>query len=181
MLFTTKLQTDLIERDLILQDVPTNNSVDDLDNMEETLKIILIVVSVVLGSLCIVLIVAFIIRTQSLKRQLSALETTEDDFGSQSSNMNRQQKLPGINDFSVEGSNPVLNDNQIAHRTFDTISVLSDESDFGGLDNDPTFTKNVRRESSNPTLLEQNRRKSMNPMSKPSSNGDAVDITAPKY
>lgn len=180
MLFTTKLQTDLIERDLILQDVPTNNSLDDLDNMEETLRIILIVVSVVLGTLCIVLIVAFIIRTQSLKRQLRALETTEEDFGSQSSNLNRQQqKLPGINDYSVEGSNPVLNDNQISHRTFDTISVVSDESDFGGLDNDPTFTKNERKESGNPAMLEQIRRKSMNPMA--SSNGDAVDIITPKY
>lgn len=115
--------------------------------MERIIQIILIVVSVILAALCCSLIVAYCIKTRSLNRQLKALSAT--DFGSTESNLNRRE-APTTNVFSVEGSNPVLNNNDLDKGIFDNMSVdseSSDDSDFVGLDNDPTFAPNGKRVS----------------------------------
>jgi hypothetical protein len=158
VLFITKLKSALAQRQLILQEVPTGSSIGDDTNKAELLQTILIVLSVVLGILCAVLIIAFFIRTRNLRRQLKAMSTV--DFGSTSSNLNRRE-APTTNVFSVEGSNPVLNNNNLSP-VFDNISVHSDESDFAGIQDDPTFKH--RKDSINPTLIEEMRRKSVNPM-----------------
>ena len=83
---------------------------------DETLQIILIVVSAALAVLCVILFVAFFIKIRSLNRQLKALSAT--DFGSISSELNGKptRNVPTTNIFSIEGSNPVLNDNEFRDR-----------------------------------------------------------------
>lgn len=115
--------------------------------MERIIQMILIAVSVILAALCCALIVAYCIKTRNLNRQLKALSAT--DFGSTESNLNRRE-APTTNVFSVEGSNPVLNNNDLDKGIFDNMSVDSEsdsDSDFVGLDNDPTFAQNGKRVS----------------------------------
>ncbi|XP_037029736.1 cadherin-23-like [Bradysia coprophila] len=150
--FITNLKTALLQESINLLDVPNSDYPDTVANMERIVRIILIVVAVILAALCCSLIVAYCIKTRSLNRQLKALSAT--DFGSTESNLNRRE-APTTNVFSVEGSNPVLNNNDLDKGIFDNMSVISessDDSDFVGLDNDPTFAPN-KRESTNVAVV----------------------------
>ncbi|KAG4080001.1 hypothetical protein HA402_006313 [Bradysia odoriphaga] len=150
--FITNLKTALLQESINLLDVPNSDYPDTVANMERIVRIILIVVAVILAALCCSLIVAYCIKTRSLNRQLKALSAT--DFGSTESNLNRRE-APTTNVFSVEGSNPVLNNNDLDKGIFDNMSVMSessDDSDFVGLDNDPTFAPN-KRESTNVAVV----------------------------
>lgn len=113
--FVTVLKTTLRTRGLSLQDVPPL-ATEALTEADETLQIILIVVSAALAVLCVILFVAFFIKIRSLNRQLKALSAT--DFGSISSELNGKptRNVPTTNIFSIEGSNPVLNDNEFRDR-----------------------------------------------------------------
>ncbi|KAJ6639917.1 Cadherin-23 [Pseudolycoriella hygida] len=153
IVFITNLKSALLEESINLLDVPNTDYVETVANMEHIIQIILIVVSVILAALCCSLIIAYCIKTRSLNRQLKALSAT--DFGSNESNLNRRE-APTTNVFSVEGSNPVLNNNDLNKGIFDNMSVnseSSDDSDFVGLDNDPTFAPNGKRESTNVAVL----------------------------
>nr|AGH20077.2 BT-R3 [Anopheles gambiae] len=166
--FVTVLKTTLRTRGLSLQDVPPL-ATEALTEADETLQIILIVVSAALAVLCVILFVAFFIKIRSLNRQLKALSAT--DFGSISSELNGKptRNVPTTNIFSIEGSNPVLNDNEFRDRmggggggVYDDLSLQSEESDFNDVDRDIFAPK--RKESLNPALLEHIRQRSLNPM-----------------
>lgn len=120
IIFITNLKTALLDQSINLIDVPDGGYVDSAINMQLIIQTFLIVVSVVFGGLLIALVITYYFRTKSLKRQLKALSTT---FGSDNSNLNRQ-KAPTTNVFSVEGSNPVLNNNQLASGVFDNIRLV---------------------------------------------------------
>jgi len=112
---------------------------DSVTNMEEVLQIVLIVVSVVLGTLVIVLFAAFFIRTRSLNRRLEALSTTK--FGSQESGLNRiGMAVPNTNKHTVEGSNPIWGNEELVDRRFDNVSVSSGDSDLIGVEENPEFS-----------------------------------------
>lgn len=102
---------------LLLNDVPNGSQLEEQD-MEMILLICLILVSIVLGGLCIALIVLYFIKTIRLKRQLKALSTTDYIFGSNASGLNRRE-VPTTNIFSVEGSNPVITNNGNMRRITD--------------------------------------------------------------
>lgn len=157
--FVTNLKTALSARNLLLQDVPVS-SAEAVEENEELLQIILIVVASALGVMCVILLVAFCIKIRSLKRELKALSAT--DFGSIASDINGGRKVPTTNLFSIEGSNPVLNDSEFPKSAFDDVSVQSYESDFLGIDND--MFANNRKDSINPALMEHIRQRSLNPM-----------------
>uniref|UniRef100_A0A182P259 Cadherin domain-containing protein n=1 Tax=Anopheles epiroticus TaxID=199890 RepID=A0A182P259_9DIPT len=166
--FVTELKTTLRIGGLSLQDVPPPAE-EALAAADETLQIILIVVSAALAVLCVILFVAFFIKIRSLNRQLKALSAT--DFGSISSELNGKpsRNVPTTNIFSIEGSNPVLNDNEFGRMgggggggVYDDLSLQSEESDFNDMDKDIFSPK--RRESLNPAFLEHLRQRSLNPM-----------------
>lgn len=119
---------------------------DDAQDMATLFQILLISVTAVLGSMLIAMIVVYFLRTKSLNRQLRAMSAAPN-FGSIDSNINRRE-APTTNVYSVEGSNPVLNNGTGGmnnNRMFDNLSVTSDSSDdeeFGGIEKDPTFSKN---------------------------------------
>uniref|UniRef100_A0A182T9K9 Cadherin domain-containing protein n=1 Tax=Anopheles maculatus TaxID=74869 RepID=A0A182T9K9_9DIPT len=165
--FVTELKATLRLRNLSLQDVPPTP--ESLTEADETLQIILIVVSAALAVLCVILFVAFFIKIRSLNRQLKALSAT--DFGSISSELNGKptRNVPTTNIFSIEGSNPVLNDNEFGRMgggggggVYDDLSLQSEESDFNDMDRDIFSPK--RKESLNPAFLEHLRQRSLNPM-----------------
>uniref|UniRef100_A0A182VRC6 Cadherin domain-containing protein n=1 Tax=Anopheles minimus TaxID=112268 RepID=A0A182VRC6_9DIPT len=162
--FVTELKASLRLRNLSLQDVPPPAQ-EALTEADETLQIILIVVSAALAVLCVILFVAFFIKIRSLNRQLKALSAT--DFGSISSELNGKpaRNVPTTNIFSIEGSNPVLNDNEFGRMgggVYDDLSLQSEESDFNDMDKDIFSPK--RKESLNPAFLEHLRQRSLNPM-----------------
>ncbi|XP_059617696.1 cadherin-23-like [Phlebotomus argentipes] len=162
--FIQAIQNDLTARGLFLNGyVPTDpESGDPQDSFQALLNIILIVVCAVLGVVCVVLGIAFYLRSRSLNRQLKALSTT--NFGSVSSNLNRMG-APTTNIFATEGKNPALNNQDFTRDyMYDTKSVQSDESDFVGIDKDPTFmpyTKNISLDSDSVNRFGA---KSLNPM-----------------
>ncbi|XP_049537352.1 cadherin-23-like [Anopheles darlingi] len=163
--FVTELKTVLRTRNLSLQNVPT--PLEPLSEVNETLQTVLIAVAGALAVLCVILFVAFFIKIRSLNRQLKALSAT--DFGSISSELNGKptRTVPTTNIFSIEGSNPVLNDNEYGRHGggggyYDDLSVQSDESDFTDMDKDMFATK--RKESLNPAFMEHIRQRSLNPM-----------------
>jgi len=146
-------------------------SIDDSTNeeggdMEGVLQTVLIVVSVVLGTLVVLLFAAFFIRTRSLNRRLEALSTTK--FGSQDSGLNRiGVAVPNTNQHAVEGSNPIWGNEQFADRNFDTASVSSGDSDLIGVEDNPEFSPNGRSGLANEGFTPEStagRRVSLNPM-----------------
>ena len=92
---------------MILDDIENYDIKKNAANEEDILRTMLIVVSVILGTFSIALVVALILKTKKLNRQLKAFAPAE--FGSTASNMNRIG-APTTNVFSAEGSNPVIND-----------------------------------------------------------------------
>ncbi|XP_053698518.1 cadherin-23-like [Sabethes cyaneus] len=158
--FVTNLKTALSARQLLLQDVPIT-SIEAIDEQQELLQIVLIVVSSALAGVCVILLVAFCIKTRSLTRQLKALSAP--DFVSIASDINGGRKVPTTNVFATESSNPVLNDREFPKGAFDDISVQSYESDFIGIDND-LFKSNRKDDELNPQLIEHIKQRSLNPM-----------------
>ncbi|XP_058457126.1 cadherin-23-like isoform X2 [Malaya genurostris] len=158
--FVTNLKTALSAAQLLLQDVP-NTIVEELDEKSELLRTILIAIASGLALICALLVVAFCIKIRSMNRQLKALSAT--DFGSIASEIHEGRKLPTTNVFSVEGSNPVLNDKDFTKGAFDDVSVQSYESDFVGIDND-IFAIQRKEDELNPALIEHIKQRSLNPM-----------------
>ncbi|XP_044258008.1 protocadherin Fat 4-like [Tribolium madens] len=110
---------------------------DTTENLEETLKAWLIGVSVVLGSLCLILLIAFILRTRALSQRIQKLSSTK--FGSQESGLNRVGlAAPTTNKHAIEGSNPVYN-NDVDTKEVDRRSVTSGDSDLIGVEDDDKF------------------------------------------
>ncbi|XP_049789609.1 cadherin-23-like [Schistocerca nitens] len=108
----------------------------DATNIEGILTIILIVVSAVLGTMVIVLFVAFFLRTKTLKRRLEALQ--ELKFGSQNSGLNRVGvAVPNTNKHAVEGSNPMWRTEAVID--YDNVSQSSGDSDMIGIEDNPEF------------------------------------------
>jgi hypothetical protein len=116
--FLMGLQLALKEKSLQLSDVSNARAQEGDDTRTGVVQITLIVTTVILGLLCIGLTAVFAIRTRNLNRQLKAMSAT--DFGSISSNMNRRE-APTTNYFAVEGSNPVLNHNNLMRSQFDDL------------------------------------------------------------
>jgi hypothetical protein len=125
--FLTRLQLALKERDLKLNDVANSRGQDGDNTQTGAVQIMLIVATVILGLLCIILTTLFTVRTRNLNRQLKAMSAT--DFGSISSNMNRRE-APTTNYFAVEGSNPVLNHNNLMRSQFDDLRYTCCESHY---------------------------------------------------
>lgn len=165
----TEISAQMFVEGLILFDIPGEKSVEELSNKEDLLRILLIVVSVLFATICTVLIVAFILRTRSLNRQLKAYSASEID--SAPSQMNRRE-APTTNVFSVEGSNPAIHNNNLSMRKtmFDEESIQSDDSDMIGFDDHPDFVKDGINglpdymESVNVAKIQDVRQQSKNPM-----------------
>ncbi|XP_062565689.1 cadherin-23-like [Armigeres subalbatus] len=174
--FVTNLKTALSARQLFLQDVPVT-SVTEAEENSELLQTILIVVAAALAILCIILLVAFCIKIRSLNRQLKAMSAT--DFVSIASDMNigggGGRKVPTTNVFSVEGSNPVLNNREYTKGAYDDVSVQSYESDFIGIDNDLFANSKQKDDGLNPALMEHIRQRSLNPLVHGGSGADIGD------
>ncbi|XP_069165786.1 cadherin-AgCad1 [Procambarus clarkii] len=104
------------------------------------LQVLLGVVSLVLGSLCLLLITVYCIRTRSLKLRVKVLST--NTFGSQSSELNRVgtelAAIPGSNKFTGEGANPMYNmaDSDLRN---DSSSIGSGDSVLVGIEDNPEF------------------------------------------
>ncbi|GAB0091829.1 fat-like cadherin-related tumor suppressor homolog [Sergentomyia squamirostris] len=162
--FIAEIQNDLTQHGLFLNGyIPTTPDTNNPeDSFQELLNIILIVVCAVLAVLCVVLGIAFWLRSRSLNRQLKALSTT--NFGSVSSNLNRMG-APTTNIFATEGKNPALN-NQDFQRDFlyDAKSIQSDDSDFVGIDKNPTFMSYGQKNSDTSNSITDFREKSLNPL-----------------
>lgn len=100
-----------------LLDLPINSTTESID-MNIVLIYLLIVIASLLAVTCLALFITYCVRVRSLNRQLKALSETQ--FGSTASNLNRRE-APTTNVFSVEGSNPVLNNNNVPTNIFDNM------------------------------------------------------------
>ncbi|GLV42168.1 dachsous [Carabus blaptoides fortunei] len=161
------------DRGLNFSDIPDTSS-DQSKDMEYLLQTLLIVVSVVLGTLCIILFVAFIIRTRSLKNRLEAMTTNV--FGSTKSDLNRiGSNAPGTNKHAIE-ANPVWNEDLKTVGQYDTVSQGSGGSDLIGIEDKPDFEYDNRRASINPVIQEEIRRKSINPLASAQTDIDPNDF-----
>lgn len=149
--------------------IPGTKNVEELSNKEDLLRILLIVTSVIFAAIVSVLIVAFILRTRSLNRQLRAYSASDID-----SAPTQRKELPTTNVFSVEGKNPAIHGNNNARNTmFDDESYQSDDSDMIGFDDHPDFVKDGidgldgipdHSESVNVAKIRDIRQSSKNPM-----------------
>jgi hypothetical protein len=114
-----------------------DSSSETNENLEAILKAWLIGVSVVLGALCLILLIAFILKTRALNQRIKKLSSTK--FGSQESGLNRQGvAAPTTNKHALEGSNPVYN-NEVDPKDIDRTSVTSGDSDLIGVEDDEKF------------------------------------------
>jgi hypothetical protein len=114
-----------------------DSSSETNENLEAILKAWLIGVSVVLGALCLILLIAFILKTRALNQRIKKLSSTK--FGSQESGLNRQGvAAPTTNKHAIEGSNPVYN-NEVDPKDIDRTSVTSGDSDLIGVEDDEKF------------------------------------------
>lgn len=124
-------------------------SFDSESNKDEDLTAILkawlIGVTVVLGTLCLILLVIFFLKTRQLKNRISNLTTTK--FGSQESGLNRIN-VPTTNVNAVEGANQIFN---TRIEDFTRQSTLSGESDLVGIEDNPEFDMDF-----NPNTAEDN-------------------------
>lgn len=124
--FISRLQNALQQQNLILNDIPHIEAETQTPLVDNWLITALVGLNIILGLLAAVMIVLYVIKIRSLKRQLKAFEPAE--FGSVASNLNRLAG-PSMNIFSVEGSNPVFNKQQ-------TNEILA-----GVYDNETRFVK----------------------------------------
>ncbi|KRT82719.1 hypothetical protein AMK59_3048 [Oryctes borbonicus] len=105
--------------------------------MENVLRAWLIGITVVMSTLCILLLVAFILKTRSLSQRLNKLSVIR--YGSQESVSNRRA-APFTNKHATEGSNPAYSEDKIkSPEGEDAISVSSGDSDLVGVENNPEF------------------------------------------
>ncbi|KAK3866876.1 hypothetical protein Pcinc_027618 [Petrolisthes cinctipes] len=113
------------------------------------LKVLLGVVSLVLGLLVVLLLSAYYLRTRSLERKVMVLST--NTFGSQESDLNRAgtdiTKVPGSNLFTKEGANPMYNVPDDNFRKGDTNSISSGDSVLVGVEDNPEFKSAMRQKS----------------------------------
>ncbi|XP_017772326.1 PREDICTED: cadherin-23-like [Nicrophorus vespilloides] len=120
------LRNNLLDYDLHLKRIDNVNT--EQENNEEVLKAWLIGVGVVLGSLCILLIVAFILKTRSLNQRLNKLTTapmiSKEDL--------RMAPPPMTNSMAVEGANPIfhISEHNEKMNNYDRASISSAESDL---------------------------------------------------
>ncbi|XP_037791100.1 cadherin-87A-like [Penaeus monodon] len=137
------------------------NSVGDEQIVSETndmllLQVLLGVVSLVLGSLVILLLIAYCIRTRSLERQVKVLST--NTFGSKESDLNRagmdMEVVPGSNMFKGEGANPMYNMSEDELRNDDTSSIGSGDSVLVGVEDNPEFKNYINRRADAPAPFE---------------------------
>ncbi|KAK9739813.1 Cadherin domain [Popillia japonica] len=111
------------------------------ENREEVLRAWLIGITLVLGVLCMLLIVAFILKTRSLTTRLNKLSVIR--YGSQES-VNNRRAAPFTNRHAAEGSNPAYDEEKVkSHENEDAASVGSGDSDLVGVENNPEFDYNV--------------------------------------
>nr|CAD7446388.1 unnamed protein product [Timema bartmani] len=148
-----KLKLAFSQKGLLFESYQGGSKATEAQNMEQVLQTVLIVVSVVLGTLVVVLFAAFFFRTRSLNRRLESLSTTK--FGSQDSGLNRiGMAMPNTNKHALDGSNPVWKSENLPTRDIDTASIGSGDSDLIGIENSPEFNHyqdaGMRRESFNP-------------------------------
>ncbi|CAH1127200.1 unnamed protein product [Ceutorhynchus assimilis] len=130
------LKKALLESGILLQNFNTDTATEG--NLESTLKTALISVSLVLGTLTLVLSVTFFLKARELKRRLNKL--TRQEFGSDDSNMNRKGvNAPTTNMFTIEGSNPIFNHDTDDFIKADILSIHSGHSDLSGLEDNPEF------------------------------------------
>lgn len=121
---------------LNLFDVPVATKSSSPINQAETLALIMMVISVVLGILCILITMAFFFRTKGLQRQIKALS----EAAIRKNSPDPQQVLPNSNIFAKEKSNPILNNNKIQKIETDRHSISSNDSeDFTGVNKNPIF------------------------------------------
>ncbi|KAJ8974156.1 hypothetical protein NQ317_003206 [Molorchus minor] len=128
------------ETELILMSFPSTST--SSENLEEVLRAWLVGVSVVLGALCVILLVTFVLKTRELNNRITNLTTRK--FGSQESGLNRLGiSAPTTNKHAIEGSNPMfrLNSDEIKRdlRDFDETSVRSGDSDLIGVEDNHQF------------------------------------------
>lgn len=131
------LRKELLTFGILLQSFTSESTTSD--NLEQILKLALIIVTVILGTLCVILAITFFLKIRGLNRRLKKL--TEPKFGSDESNLNRKAiNAPTTNLFAVEGSNPVFNNEVIKEDLmYDKHSIHSGDSDLIGVEDDPEF------------------------------------------
>ncbi|XP_049821714.1 protocadherin Fat 4 [Aethina tumida] len=136
------LKEELRNESLLLLNFESDANEEDLTAL---LKAWLISVSVILGALCIILIVVFILRNRQLTRRISQL--TNNKFGSDESiNKRRTVNAPGTNLHASEGTNPVLTKQDHDNEKVDKISVASvdsGDSDLMGIEDNGQFEFNT--------------------------------------
>ncbi|XP_053605469.1 protocadherin Fat 3-like [Plodia interpunctella] len=128
----------LQREDLFLQDLVTDISPEPADPNLTTVYV-LAALAALLGFLCLVLLLTFIVRTRALNRRLQALSMTK--YGSVDSGLNRAGLAPGTNKHATEGSNPIWNE-AIRAPDFDTVSDISGDSDLIGVEDLAQFNEN---------------------------------------
>ncbi|XP_066248593.1 protocadherin Fat 4-like isoform X2 [Euwallacea similis] len=132
-----KLKQSLLEKGLLLQSFTSDST--PIDKLENTLKVTLIAVSVVLGAMCLILGITFFFKTKELNKRLHNL--TKPKFGSDESQINRAGlNVPTSNLFATEGANPIFNSqyNRDPMKA-ETSSIHSGNSDLVGLEDSPEF------------------------------------------
>ncbi|XP_075148855.1 cadherin-AgCad1-like [Haematobia irritans] len=145
--FISRIQNVLQSNNLILNDLPHMDPIKESPLVGNWLMTSLVGLCSVLALALLTMIVLYIIKVRSLRRQLKAFEPAE--FGSIASNLNRIAG-PASNIFSVEGSNPIfkkpINDTLGVQRggVYDTESSSDsdDDDEFDGLHDDPLFEMN---------------------------------------
>ncbi|XP_042871061.1 cadherin-23-like [Penaeus japonicus] len=151
-----ELRRKLNEIDLNLNSVGDETIVTE-SNDTLLLQVLLGVVSLVLGSLVILLLTAYCIRTASLERQVKVLST--NTFGSKESDMNRvgtdMEVVPGSNMFKGEGANPMYNMSEAELRNDETSSIGSGDSVLVGVEDNPEFRNYINRRADGPAPSEQ--------------------------
>nr|ASV70529.1 cadherin-like protein [Hyphantria cunea] len=130
------IQETLVMQLVELEDFLTDISPDVVSDNTQTVVYVLIALTAVLGLLCLILLLTFILRTRALNRRLEALSMTK--YGPVDSGLNRMGITPGTNKHAVEGSNPIWNET-IKAPDFDAISNASNDSDLIGIEDLPQF------------------------------------------
>lgn len=105
MAFISRLQNTLQTYNLILNDIPHLEAEKESPLVSNWLITGLVGLSTALGLISLTMVILYIVKIRSLKRQLKAFEPVE--FGSIASNLNRIAG-PTANIFSVQGSNPIF-------------------------------------------------------------------------
>lgn len=150
----TELRDRLESIKIELISVGTYNPPESGKNIEDTvltLKILLGVVSLVLGALLVLVITIYCIRTRSLTRKVKVLST--NTFGSKASGLNQMGMdmvpVPGSNLAKVHGNhNPVFSENEaFEYRNQDTGSISSGDSVLVGVEDNPEFKSYAAKSS----------------------------------